>query len=105
VAVLAVTSPLGAHGRRTASAAGLIDALFGAARWAAERERLAYDGWLAQNHPVKFEILGEIEHAETIAVGTGVRVGALLNKAHGRGRWRKRKGFARVPAGGSGSTG
>jgi len=45
---------------------------------------------------VKFEILGEIEHAETIAVGAGVRVRALLNKAYGRGRWRKRKGLANV---------
>jgi len=45
---------------------------------------------------VKFEILGEIEHAETIAVGAGVRVRALPNKAYGRGRWRKRKGLANV---------
>jgi hypothetical protein len=45
---------------------------------------------------VTFEILGEIEHAETIAAGAGVRVRALLNKTYGRGRWRKRKGFARV---------
>ena len=40
---------------------------------------------LAQNHRMKFEILGEIEHAETIAVGTGVKVRALLNKTYGRG--------------------
>jgi len=45
---------------------------------------------------VQFEILGEIEHAETIAAGAGVRVRALLNKAYGKGRWRKRKGFVRV---------
>ena len=45
---------------------------------------------------MKFEILGEIEQVETIAVGSGVRVRALLNKAYGSGRWRKRKGFARV---------
>ena len=45
---------------------------------------------------MKFEILGEIEDAETIAAGTGVRVRAMLNRTHGRGRWRKRKGFARV---------
>ena len=49
---------------------------------------------------VTFEILGEIENAETIATGTGVRVRALLNKVHGRGRWRKRKGFATVRLGG-----
>ena len=45
---------------------------------------------------MKFEILGEIEDAETIAAGTRVRVRAMLNRTHGRGRWRKRKGFARV---------
>ena len=43
-----------------------------------------------------FEIVGEIEHIETIATGTGVRVRALLTKIYGRGRWRKRKGFATV---------
>jgi hypothetical protein len=45
---------------------------------------------------VKFEVLDEIEQVETIAVGAGVRVRALLNRAHGKGRWRKRKGIARV---------
>jgi hypothetical protein len=52
---------------------------------------------------VTFEILGEIEDVETIATGTGVRVRALLNKVHGRGRWRKRKGFAKVRLGNGGS--
>jgi len=66
---------------------------------AAEAEalgRLANAEPVVQNHCVQFEILGEIEHAETIAAGAGVRVRALLNKAYGKGRWRKRKGFARV---------
>lgn len=45
---------------------------------------------------MQFEIIGEIEHVETIAVGAGVRIRALLNKVHGKGRWRKRKGFAHV---------
>ena len=45
---------------------------------------------------VKFEIVGEIEHIETIAAGAGVRVRQLLNKVYGRGRWRKRKGLATV---------
>ena len=45
---------------------------------------------------MKFEILGEIEDAETIAAGTRVRVRAMLNRTHGRERCRKRKGFARV---------
>ena len=43
-----------------------------------------------------FAILGEIEGVETIAVGAGVDVRARLNRIYGRGRWRKRKGFARV---------
>jgi hypothetical protein len=51
---------------------------------------------LIENHGVQFEIIGEIEHVETIAAGAGVLVRALLNKVHGKGRWRKRKGFARV---------
>ena len=45
---------------------------------------------------MKFEIVGEIEQIETIASGRGVRIRALLNKVHGRGRWRKRKGVATV---------
>jgi hypothetical protein len=45
---------------------------------------------------VSFEIVGEIEHVETIATGTGVRIRAFLRKVHGRGRWRKRKGVATV---------
>lgn len=45
---------------------------------------------------MRFEIVGEIEQIETIATGRGVKVRALLNKTHGRGRWRKRKGIARV---------
>lgn len=43
-----------------------------------------------------FEIVGAIEHVETIASGTGVKVQARLQKIHGRGRWRKRKGIATV---------
>jgi hypothetical protein len=45
---------------------------------------------------VKFEIVGEIDQAETIASGRGVRIRSLLRKNHGRGRWRKRKGVATV---------
>ncbi len=45
---------------------------------------------------MKFEILSEIERIETIAAGRGVKIRALLNKTHGRGRWRKRKGVAHV---------
>ncbi len=43
-----------------------------------------------------FEILGEIQDPETIARGTKVRARRRLRKAYGSGRWRKRKGFARI---------
>lgn len=43
-----------------------------------------------------FEILGKIEEAETFATGTGIRDLERLRKAYGKGRWRKRKGVARV---------
>jgi hypothetical protein len=50
---------------------------------------------------VSFEIVGEIEQIETIATGRRVKVRAHLQKVHGRGRWRKRKGVAsvRLPSG------
>ena len=43
-----------------------------------------------------FEILGEVTHAETFAVGSSIREIARLRKRFGSGRWRKRKGIARV---------
>jgi hypothetical protein len=43
-----------------------------------------------------FEILGEISQVETIATGAEIREIARLRKLYGRGRWRKRKGFARI---------
>ena len=43
-----------------------------------------------------FEIIGVITEIETIAVGRGIRERARLRKHYGRGRWRKRKGIARV---------
>ena len=43
-----------------------------------------------------FEIVGAIEHVETIASGAGVKVRARLQRIYGRGRWRKRKGVATV---------
>jgi hypothetical protein len=45
---------------------------------------------------VYFELIGEISGAETIATGSGIRELARLRKFYGRGRWRKRKGTARV---------
>ena len=43
-----------------------------------------------------FKILGDVEEAETIVTGSGIREVARLRKRYGRGRWRKRKGYAEV---------
>ena len=43
-----------------------------------------------------FRILGDITAAETIATGSGIREIARLRKRYGRGRWRKRKGTAKI---------
>lgn len=43
-----------------------------------------------------FEIVGDITHVETFAAGSSIREISRLRKLHGRGRWRKRKGIARV---------
>ena len=43
-----------------------------------------------------FEIVGDISDIETIAVGSGMRERGRLRKRYGRGRWRKRKGFAEI---------
>ena len=43
-----------------------------------------------------FTIIGEITEVETIASGRGIRELRRLNKVYGRGRWRKRKGLARI---------
>ena len=43
-----------------------------------------------------FEILGTIVDIETIATGREIREIRRLQKAYGRGRWRKRKGIARI---------
>jgi hypothetical protein len=45
---------------------------------------------------MRFEILGEISGIETFAAASGIRELARLWKLYGRGRWRKRKGVARV---------
>ena len=45
---------------------------------------------------VYFEIIGEISAVETIATGPGIRELPRLRKRYGPGRWRKRKGVARV---------
>ncbi|HEV8323500.1 MAG TPA: hypothetical protein VG389_17925 [Myxococcota bacterium] len=43
-----------------------------------------------------FEILGRILRPETIASGRAIRELERLVRTHGPGRWRKRKGVARV---------
>lgn len=43
-----------------------------------------------------FEIIGEIEEIETIAIGGSIRDVMRLQKQFGRGRWRKLKGVAKV---------
>jgi hypothetical protein len=45
---------------------------------------------------MRFEILGPISDIETFAFGSGIREIARLRKIYGRGRWRKRKGIARI---------
>lgn len=43
-----------------------------------------------------FTVVGEISLIETFAVGSEIREVERLRKLYGRGRWRKRKGIARV---------
>ena len=45
---------------------------------------------------MRFEILSEISGIEMFATGSGIREIARLRRIYGRGRWRKRKGIARV---------
>lgn len=45
---------------------------------------------------MNFEIISKITEVETIAVGSGIRDLARLQKMYGKGRWRKVKGVATV---------
>jgi hypothetical protein len=45
---------------------------------------------------VYFEILGEIQWAETIATGRGIHELRRLNRIYGKTAWRKRKGIAKI---------
>ncbi|HEY5021551.1 MAG TPA: hypothetical protein VII30_03575 [Gemmatimonadaceae bacterium] len=45
---------------------------------------------------MSFEIIGPLVNVETIAVGKEIREVARLQKAYGKGRWRKRKGVGRI---------
>src|SRR5437762_13961826 len=40
-----------------------------------------------------FEVVGQIQNIEPIAVGRGIHDRSRLNKLYGKGRWRKLKGF------------
>jgi len=51
---------------------------------------------IRHDDPVYFTIIGEISAVETIATSSGIRELARLRRTYGRGRWRKRKGIARV---------
>lgn len=43
-----------------------------------------------------FTVIGEIADIETFAVGSGIRERRRLQRRYGKGRWRKRKGRARI---------
>ena len=45
---------------------------------------------------MNFEIIGEIENVEVIAVGGNIRDVMRLRKQYGIGRWRKLKGTALI---------
>jgi hypothetical protein len=45
---------------------------------------------------VDFKILTDLSNIETIATGKGIRERKRLVKQYGPGKWRKRKGLARV---------
>jgi hypothetical protein len=53
-------------------------------------------GQLCDEFRMPFEILSEISQIETFASGSGIREIARLRRIYGRGRWRKRKGIARI---------
>lgn len=46
-----------------------------------------------------FQLLEPLRDVETIAQGAGIRELARLRRTYGAGRWRKRKGVARVRLG------
>jgi len=45
---------------------------------------------------MNFKIVGEVINKKTIAIGNSIREVARLRKIYGAGRWRKRKGIAKV---------
>jgi hypothetical protein len=45
---------------------------------------------------VRFEIITEIQHVQTIATGWSIRELPRLRRLYGAGRWRKLKGVASI---------
>ncbi len=45
---------------------------------------------------IQWQMIGEIRDIETIATGRGVFIRRHLERAYGKGRWRKLKGTATV---------
>ncbi|HBB18561.1 MAG: hypothetical protein A3J94_12780 [Syntrophus sp. RIFOXYC2_FULL_54_9] len=45
---------------------------------------------------MSFDILSDIQSAETIASGRGIRELKRLNRIYGKATWRKRKGIAKI---------
>lgn len=43
-----------------------------------------------------FQFLSELDHIETFASGGSIREIGRLRRVYGKGRWRKRKGIARI---------
>lgn len=46
--------------------------------------------------PFAFDIIGDVQAIETIAVGRGIACFGRLVKLYGTGRWRKMKGMATI---------
>ena len=45
---------------------------------------------------MNFKIVGNVEQERTFATGSGIREIVRLRKVYGKGRWRKRKGVAKI---------
>ena len=45
---------------------------------------------------MNFKLIGEIADVETFSTGTSIRELPWLKRAYVAGRWRKRKGFAKI---------
>ncbi len=45
---------------------------------------------------MSFRLLTQVSNVETIATGAGIREIKRLRRIYGKGKWRKRKGIARI---------